>query len=292
MLTLFFIVLWMVVGGFITPFVYKNKHRDPLTGMIVGALLGGLGGILILAPFWLLLPTLHKPCPNCASKVKVDSHYCPSCGYELTPKARAQSRKNTSSPMPDVRRSNPKENAFLEWVSGKTFRDRTYTLIDAATGRTIAALSDFQYRYLRRIALMSDSQNGSIHYFLKDVMDDDLANIRSAVDRRRAQRLSRQEDLIEELEQDSLFHQLDEQLQQSNQQSSGRDNLLAGMDYGMVDTPPTTSYSTQIRQDRVIQKQTRQIEALGTYMQEVIDLRRSLMNNFAGREAYEVHIRE
>ena len=77
------IVFWVIVGGLITPLVYRRKERNPWMGVFVGAVLGGLGGLILLVPLWLFLPTLGKKCPRCAEKVRKDALVCKYCGYEF-----------------------------------------------------------------------------------------------------------------------------------------------------------------------------------------------------------------
>lgn len=59
-MTLESVILWVTlggaIGGIVTPFIYSHKGRDPISGALLGLLLGVVGNLVLLVPLWLLLP--------------------------------------------------------------------------------------------------------------------------------------------------------------------------------------------------------------------------------------------
>lgn len=76
--------IWAVLGAIGTAYMWERKQRDPMTGAMIGAVLGFLGGIILLAPLWILVPAAGKQCPRCAEKVRKEAQVCKHCGYDFT----------------------------------------------------------------------------------------------------------------------------------------------------------------------------------------------------------------
>ncbi|MBN1566066.1 MAG: hypothetical protein JXA10_19660 [Anaerolineae bacterium] len=79
------IILWGMVGAAVTAAIMISRNRDWRSGVIGGALAGGVGGVMFLAPLWfILLPLLDKKCPQCGAVSQPGAAVCPGCGYEFT----------------------------------------------------------------------------------------------------------------------------------------------------------------------------------------------------------------
>jgi hypothetical protein len=52
---LLFIGSGMVIGALVTPIVYLFKNRIPANGFFIGVVIGAIGNILLLFPYWLLI---------------------------------------------------------------------------------------------------------------------------------------------------------------------------------------------------------------------------------------------
>ena len=80
-------IAWAAVGGAITTFIYRAKGRSWINGALVGAVLGALGGAILLIPLWLFIwakgSVRTKICPQCAEKVKEEARICKHCGYQF-----------------------------------------------------------------------------------------------------------------------------------------------------------------------------------------------------------------
>jgi hypothetical protein len=69
-----------VLGGIVGLFLGENRRGLPLVGLLLGALLGPVGWLLVL-----VLPDHRRPCPVCGEKLLSDEPVCPECGHELPP---------------------------------------------------------------------------------------------------------------------------------------------------------------------------------------------------------------
>src|SRR5947207_351996 len=122
------VIVWTVVGGAVTPFIYAAKKRPRSTGIWVGALVGFFGGIflgvfpllILWAGLWFLLPKLDKICPNCGKVNASNATVCKYCNYVFVPTAAVGSQPaaqyvppqpapiHTSAPvMPEPARNQP-----------------------------------------------------------------------------------------------------------------------------------------------------------------------------------------
>lgn len=48
-------VLWAFVGAFGTAYLHERQARDVTAGGLIGIVVGAVGGILLLALFWVIL---------------------------------------------------------------------------------------------------------------------------------------------------------------------------------------------------------------------------------------------
>jgi ABC-type uncharacterized transport system permease subunit len=79
------VVLWAIIGAVVTSGVMLTRNHRWWVGALIGAISGGLGGILVLAPLWfVLLPLLDKRCPRCGSDSRADAAACQNCGFEFS----------------------------------------------------------------------------------------------------------------------------------------------------------------------------------------------------------------
>ncbi len=79
------IVAWAIIGGIVTAVIMTSRNRGWLMGAVGGAVTGGIGGMLFLAPLWfMLLPLLDKKCPRCGVLSRPGAALCPGCEYEFT----------------------------------------------------------------------------------------------------------------------------------------------------------------------------------------------------------------
>ncbi len=76
-------LLWGLIGLAATPLIYRQKGRSPRSGLLPGLLAGGLGGLYLLIPLWLLVGRPRRICPSCRASVLADVGACPYCGHEL-----------------------------------------------------------------------------------------------------------------------------------------------------------------------------------------------------------------
>ncbi|MBN1284993.1 MAG: hypothetical protein JXB47_06325 [Anaerolineae bacterium] len=49
------IIFWAVIGSFVTAYIHERTGRDVTMGGLFGLLVGGIGGIFMLAVFWIWL---------------------------------------------------------------------------------------------------------------------------------------------------------------------------------------------------------------------------------------------
>ncbi len=77
------VVAWALVGGALMALVLHSRHRSRRAGALIGALTGGTGGILLLAPLWFaLVALLDKRCPQCGTLARPGTATCASCGHD------------------------------------------------------------------------------------------------------------------------------------------------------------------------------------------------------------------
>jgi hypothetical protein len=83
------ILLAMFIGGSIgailTFLVYLYKGRSPGEGLLLGALLGSIGGIIILLPVWILIPRQGRKCPYCGEMIREEAVVCRYCHRNIRP---------------------------------------------------------------------------------------------------------------------------------------------------------------------------------------------------------------
>jgi len=92
---------WAVIGAIFTPIIFKRKGYTNMVGAFIGgALMGVLGGALILLPVWIFtrrkkatpflspavpaavpraVPT-NSTCPRCQQLNRVGAKFCSRCG--------------------------------------------------------------------------------------------------------------------------------------------------------------------------------------------------------------------
>ncbi len=79
------VIAWGIVGGTITALIFYSRNRSWWVGMLGGAIAGGIGGILFLAPLWFILsPLLEKRCPQCRITNRSEAATCEQCAYRLS----------------------------------------------------------------------------------------------------------------------------------------------------------------------------------------------------------------
>lgn len=83
-------IVWGAIGLFVTPFVFKNKGRDPQRGAILGLIAGAAGGIILLGPLWFFLPLRGKKCPECAETIRREALTCQYCSHQFPPESLAE----------------------------------------------------------------------------------------------------------------------------------------------------------------------------------------------------------
>lgn len=79
------VIAWALIGAAITAALVISRRRPAWAGALAGAIIGGAGGILFLAPLWFaLLALLDKHCAHCGALARYDAAACPACGHEFT----------------------------------------------------------------------------------------------------------------------------------------------------------------------------------------------------------------
>ena len=79
------IILWGIVGGAVTAAIMISRNRNWQIGVVSGAIIGGMGGVLFLAPVWfVLLPLFDKKCSQCGTLSRPDAAVCSGCDYEFS----------------------------------------------------------------------------------------------------------------------------------------------------------------------------------------------------------------
>lgn len=77
-------LVWALIGAAITGVIFRTRRQATWIGALSGAVAGGVGGVLLLAPLWFLLgPLLDRRCPSCGALVAPGSATCPQCGHEF-----------------------------------------------------------------------------------------------------------------------------------------------------------------------------------------------------------------
>ena len=90
------VLLWALVGALITAALVRTRNRSMLWGALVGAVAGGVGGILLLSPLWFaLIPLLARRCEACGALNSPTAAVCFHCGHDFTDAAWADWLVNT-----------------------------------------------------------------------------------------------------------------------------------------------------------------------------------------------------
>jgi len=76
------VALWIAIGALVTAAIMQARHRTAWKGALLGAILGSVGGVLLLAPLWFgLVSLLDKRCPHCRTHTRPDAATCPRCDH-------------------------------------------------------------------------------------------------------------------------------------------------------------------------------------------------------------------
>ncbi|NDJ79164.1 MAG: ABC transporter permease subunit [Chloroflexi bacterium] len=82
------VIVWAYIGAVGTRRVFLRKHKYTPQSYWIGAVLGGIGSLVVLVPFWLLFLALAKDtreCPQCHNEIPGAAHHCPHCNtYQHT----------------------------------------------------------------------------------------------------------------------------------------------------------------------------------------------------------------
>lgn len=79
------VIAWALVGAAITAAVMVSRNRRISVGALTGAVVGGVGGVLLLAPLWfVLLPLLDRACAQCGARNRPGAATCYACGHEFS----------------------------------------------------------------------------------------------------------------------------------------------------------------------------------------------------------------
>ncbi len=79
------VLVWAIMGGAVTAALVITRNRRWWTGAIMGGVIGGIGGVLFLAPLWfVMLPLLDKRCPACGAQSQIGAATCWRCGHEFS----------------------------------------------------------------------------------------------------------------------------------------------------------------------------------------------------------------
>lgn len=55
------VITGAVLGALVTPILYASKQRNPLPGVLVGAVAGAVGNLIVLVPLWLSIARSEEP---------------------------------------------------------------------------------------------------------------------------------------------------------------------------------------------------------------------------------------
>lgn len=77
------VIVWAVIGAVITGGLFVARRRSTPLGVLVGAITGAVGGVLLLAPLWFfLVALLDRRCAGCGALVPPAGGTCTHCGHE------------------------------------------------------------------------------------------------------------------------------------------------------------------------------------------------------------------
>lgn len=77
-----YIFLW-VLCAITAAYVYREKNRSWLLGLLAGLIFGPIGVVLALLTSRAPLPSASKTCPVCGTHSGLMERVCPKCGADI-----------------------------------------------------------------------------------------------------------------------------------------------------------------------------------------------------------------
>ncbi|MBN1310024.1 MAG: hypothetical protein JXB30_01305 [Anaerolineae bacterium] len=78
-----FVGFLVIAGVFLVSVLFAQRGLPSFGGAVYGALVGGVGGLLMLETLWVFVPRMGKRCPVCKKKLPASSGICPHCRYNF-----------------------------------------------------------------------------------------------------------------------------------------------------------------------------------------------------------------